>query len=197
MHLLRPDPRSAELNSEGERPGNLCFNKPPGILMHSKVYEAWIYSILWKCGGLSGLQCTCNWDWIIGLKILNNIYLFLHIKCYKGIKFITWPLQYWSSEVTKANSMTLIHSHQSVSSHIHNTRIPIWVCLPFFPLFWVVTKWVHIPVHTLLCNLLFSLNKLWTSLQVSMYSSNIFSFRSCRIFQTMNTAYLIQSYPYW
>lgn len=66
-----------------------------------------------------------------------------------------------------------------------------------FHFFGLLLKWVHIPVHILLCNLLFLLNKLWTSLQVSMYSSNIFSFRSCRIFQTMNTSYLIQSYPYW
>ena len=38
MHILGP----AELNSEGEKPGNLCFNKSPDILKHSEVYEAWI-----------------------------------------------------------------------------------------------------------------------------------------------------------
>ena len=157
MHLLRPDPRSAELNSEGERPGNLCFNKPPGILMHSKVYEAWIYSILWKCGGLSGLQCTCNWDWIIGLKILNNIYLFLHIKCYKGIKFITWPLQSWSSEVTKANSMTWIHSHQSVSSHIHKYTYSYMSLPPFLSTFLGCYKMSSYPsTHTALQSALFT-----------------------------------------
>ena len=52
MHILGP----AELNSEGERPGNLCFNKSPDILKHSEVYEAWIYNILWKCGGLEMYQ---------------------------------------------------------------------------------------------------------------------------------------------
>lgn len=54
------------------------------ILTCTKICEAWIYSVLWKPGSLSRLQCACQWDLIIGLKN-KNIYLFLHVECYKDM----------------------------------------------------------------------------------------------------------------
>lgn len=112
---------------------------------------------MWGSWNVSRLQCTCNWDWIIGLKVKNDTYLFLCIKCYKGIKFITSSLQSWSSEVTKANSMTRIHSHQSVSSHIYKYTYSYMSLSPFLSTFLGCYKNEFIS-HSTHCFAIFSFN---------------------------------------
>lgn len=113
-----------------------------------------------------------------------DIYLFLHIKCYKDVSNSFSPFQSSSSEITKANSATesidtnLLYVYSQIHRHIY-----FYMGFPPLCHFWgLLQKWIYITFCFTICPFhLIDEGYASRSIHVVLI---FFSLRSCKIFRS-------------